>query len=66
MARRTLVVDQPIEAVETTKKKSRKGIYVGIAILALAPVIGSTFAANIGINSGSPVEFGQGVTTVTA
>jgi hypothetical protein len=66
MARRTLVLDQPVESTEATKKKSRKGIFVGIAILALVPVVGSTFAANIGINSGSPVEFGQGVTTVTA
>lgn len=66
MARRTLVLDQPVEAVETTKKKSRKGIYIGIAILALVPVIGSTYAASIAVNSGSAIEFGQGQNAVTA
>jgi hypothetical protein len=66
MARRTLVLDQPVEATEVTKKKSRKGIYIGIAILALVPVVGSTFAANIGINGGNAIEFGQGTNTVTA
>lgn len=66
MARRTLVLDQPVEAVETTKKKSRKGIYIGIGILALVPVIGSTFAASITLNSGDPIEFGQGQNAVVA
>jgi hypothetical protein len=60
------VLDQTVESVEGSKKKSRKGIYIGVAILALVPIIGSTFAANIGINGGSAIEFGQGVTTVTS
>ena len=66
MARRTLVLDQPVEAVETTKKKSRKGIFIGIAMIALVPVVGSTYAASIAVNSGSAIEFGQGQNAVTA
>ena len=66
MARRTLVLDQPVEAGETTKKKSRKGIYIGIAILALVPIVGSTYAASIAVNNGSDIEFGQGQNAVTA
>lgn len=65
MARRTLVLDQPVETVETTKKKSRKGIFIGIAMIALVPVIGSTYAASITVNSGG-IEFGQGTSAVTA
>jgi hypothetical protein len=66
MARRTLVLDQPVESVEVTKKKSRKGIYIGIAILAIVPVVGSTFASLININSTGPIEFGQGYKVVAA
>jgi hypothetical protein len=66
MARRTLVLDQPVEATEVTKKKSRKGIYIGIAILALVPVVGSTFASLININGGATIEFGQGYNVVAA
>lgn len=65
MARRTLVLDQPVEADETPKKKSRKGIFIGVAILALVPVVGSTYAASITVNSGG-IEFGQGTSAVTA
>jgi hypothetical protein len=66
MARRTLVLDQPVESSNESKKKSRKGIYVGIAILALVPVIGSTYAASISVNNNSAIEFGQGQNAVTA
>jgi hypothetical protein len=66
MARRTLVLDQPVESSEATKKKSRKGIFVGIALLAIVPIIGTTFALNINVNNGNPVEFGQGSNAVTA
>lgn len=66
MARRTLVLDQPVEAVETTKKKSRKGLFIGVAVLALVPIVGSTYAASIAVNSGSAIEFGQGQNAVTA
>jgi hypothetical protein len=45
------------------KKKSKTlKVMLGIGALVLVPVIGSTFAASITINSGTdPVEFGQGV-----
>jgi len=46
-------------------KKSLK-LILGIAALAGAIALGSTLAANISLNSGSPVEFGQGVAQATA
>jgi len=49
-------------------KSARNRIKVAIGIGALAGVIalGSTLAASINLNSGTPVEFGQGIVQVTA
>ncbi|CAB4340908.1 MAG: hypothetical protein F2690_04785 [Actinobacteria bacterium] len=47
---------------------SRKPFKLVVGICALVGVIalGSTFAANIAINTGAPIEFGQGVAQTTA
>jgi hypothetical protein len=58
----------PEENVDTSnKKKSNKTLKVllGVGVLVLVPVIGSTLAAQITITN-SPVEFGQGVVQTTA
>ena len=56
--------DDPMES-ETSKDSvfSKLFSFVGIAALL---VIGSTFAANINLNSGQNVEFGQGVSIATS
>jgi len=46
-------------------KKPIKSI-LGIGALAGVIALGSTFAANINLNGGGPVEFGQGVSETTA
>ncbi len=58
------------EAPKRTSRKrsvnsSRKTI-LGIAAAAAIAVVGSTLAANISINSGSNLEFGQGLTQTAA
>jgi hypothetical protein len=63
MARRSEVLDLAVEG--KGKKKSRKGLIVGIAMLGVIPVIGSTLAASITLNT-SAIEFGQGQVAVTA
>ena len=64
MARRSLVLDQAVES-EGKKKKSRKKLIVGIAMLGVVPLVGSTLAASINLGSGS-IEFGQGYRAVAA
>lgn len=64
MARRSEVLDLAVEG--KAKKKSRKGLIVGIAMLGVIPVIGSTLAASISLNGGSDIEFGQGTQAVVA
>ena len=63
MARRSEVLDLAVEG--KGKKKSRKGLIVGIAMLGVIPVIGSTLAASISLGSGA-IEFGQGSRLVAA
>jgi hypothetical protein len=46
------------------KKRARIATIIGGAFLMAA--VGSTFAANISINSGSAIEYGQGLTQATA
>ncbi len=46
------------------KKRARLATIIGGAFLFAA--IGSTFAANVTINSGSAIEYGQGLTQATA
>jgi membrane-bound inhibitor of C-type lysozyme len=58
----------PEEIAPVSKKKKSKTLKVmlGLAALVLIPVIGTTFAATIAVNTGGAVEFGQGVTQTTA
>ena len=53
----------PEEETSVPKKKKNKTLKValGIAALVAIPVIGSTLAATISINSEDPIQFGQGV-----
>jgi len=41
-------------------------LILGIGVLAGVIALGSTFAANINLNTGNPVEFGQGIAQATA
>lgn len=65
MARNSLLLDQAVESGEK-KKKSRRKLIVGLAMLGVIPVVGSTLAASISLNSGSDIEFGQGTSAVVA
>ena len=58
----------PEEEVSAKKKKNNKLLkaLLGIAALIAVPVIGTTLAASITINTGSAVQFGQGVVQATA
>ena len=50
---------------KTVKKSSTKGL-LAVAAFAAVAVLGSTLAANISLNSGSALEFGQGIAQTTA
>jgi len=52
----------------TPTPKSRKPLtlILGVCATITAVVLGTTFAANINLNTGHPVEFGQGVSQATA
>jgi hypothetical protein len=50
---------------KSSQHKRFKAI-LGIGAVALSISLGSTLAANINLNSGTPVEFGQGVATTMA
>jgi hypothetical protein len=58
----------PEENVDTSKKKKSNKmlkVLLGIGVLVLVPVIGSTLAANISINSDADVQFAQGQQATT-
>ena len=48
------------------KKSSSSKAVLGLAGIAAVALLGSTLAANISLNSGTGVEFGQGVALTTA
>ena len=48
------------------KKSSSSKAILGLASIAAVALLGSTLAANISLNSGTGVEFGQGVALTTA
>jgi hypothetical protein len=48
------------------KKSSSSKAVLGLAGIAAVALLGSTLAANISLNSGAGVEFGQGVALTTA
>ena len=48
------------------KKSSSSKVMLGLAGIAAVALLGSTLAANISLNNGTGVEFGQGVALTTA
>ncbi|WP_353485344.1 hypothetical protein [Haliscomenobacter sp.] len=48
------------------KKSSSSKVVLGLAGIAAVALLGSTLAANISLNGGTGVEFGQGVALTTA
>jgi hypothetical protein len=59
VAQHTIIVESASQPAAQRKRRKAPLILAGIGLIALVPVIGSTFAANIGIGSGN-IEFGQG------
>jgi hypothetical protein len=63
------LVPEDLPQNATAKKNNRKyKLAIAVALLVLIPIIGTTFAANIGINTGTSgkVQFGQGATATVA
>ena len=58
--------DENIPPRLKSRKKTKLKIAAGIGSLAAITGLGSTLAASISLNSGQPVEFGQGVATTAA
>jgi hypothetical protein len=58
----------PEEEVTVPRKKKNKSLKVmlGIAALVAVPVVGTTLAGSITVNTGGTVQFGQGVTQAAA
>jgi hypothetical protein len=52
--------------MKSAVKKNNLRALVGLAAIAGVAVLGSTLAANISLNDGAPVEFGQGVQVTSA
>jgi hypothetical protein len=65
MAKKSVYVEQ-VHAREEKGRKKWPLVLAGVAVLAVAGGIGSTFAANITLNSGNDVEFAQGTQVVSA
>ena len=55
----------PTSQKSATKKNNLKSI-AGLATIAAVAVLGSTLAANLSLNSGGAIEFGQGVSVTAA
>jgi hypothetical protein len=66
VAQHTIIVESASQPAAKQKRRKAPLILAGIGLVALVPVVGSTFAANIAINSNSAIEFGQGNQAVTA
>ena len=66
MAQHTIIVESASQPAAQRKRRKAPLILAGIGLIALVPVVGSTFAANISINSDAAIEFGQGNQAVTA
>lgn len=60
MAQHTIIVESASQPASKQKRRKAPLILAGIGLIALVPVVGSTFAANIGLNDGAQIEFGQG------
>jgi hypothetical protein len=55
----------PLRKIRLLNSRTSKMVF-GAAVLLALPLIGTTLAASISINSGSSVQFGQGVIQATA
>ncbi len=55
----------PLHKIRLLNSRTSKLVF-GAAVLLALPLIGTTLAASISINSGSSVQFGQGVIQATA
>jgi hypothetical protein len=66
VAQHTIIVESASQPAAKQKRRKAPLILAGIGLVALVPVVGSTFAANIAINSNSAIEFGQGNQAVAA
>lgn len=61
------MLDFQADLAEGSKLKSKKHrLLIGICALAVSAGIGNTLAASISLNSGEPVEFGQGMVATVA
>lgn len=60
MAARTIVVKSTSQPIQKAKRRTAPIILASFGLVAIIAVGGSTFAANIALNAGSDVEFGQG------
>ena len=58
--------DDPVEE-PPEKRRSFKGVFALILLMFVGgSYLQTTLAANVSLNSGNPVEFGQGITATTA
>ena len=60
MAQHTIIVESASQPAAKQKRRKAPLILAGIGLVALVPVVGSTFAASISLNGGGNLEFGQG------
>ena len=51
---------------ESPKRKKSLGVLIGIGAIIGVIALGSTLAANINLNTGKPIEFGQGISQTVA
>ena len=59
--------DDPVDFVETPRKRKFSSIVALLALFVGAGLyVQTTLASNIALNTGAPVEFGQGVTQLTS
>jgi|694.fasta_scaffold99422_1 hypothetical protein len=59
--------NDPVDVIESSPKRKLSGIFGFLLFLVGGTyLVQTTLAANISLNSGSPVEFGQGITATAA
>jgi hypothetical protein len=59
--------NDPVDVIESSPKRKLSGIFGFLLLLVGGTyLVQTTLAANISLNSGSPVEFGQGITATAA
>ena len=59
--------DDPIDVIQSPSRRKFSGVIAFLLLLVGGTyLIQTTLAANIALNSGSPLEFGQGITSTVA